>query len=150
MYAQVYSTAEVVVEEERKEGNLHPMNYTCKIQTNKQTQNEKDTWVPSLENWESGLKIFYGYIKIFNGYYLLSNCSIFIHISMSLCFQFMRACKYSIQHAAHHVTSDRHVPTDLVNFSPAVIRSRKGFGQGVVMAEAYLMKGRGGGWSSRS
>ena len=32
--------AKVVAEEERKEGNLDPTNYTRKIQTNIQTQNE--------------------------------------------------------------------------------------------------------------
>ena len=50
----------------------------------------------------------------------------------------------------HHVTSDGRVATHLVNFSPAVVRSREGLGQGVVVAKTYLVKGWGRGQSSCS
>ena len=50
-----HCVAKVVAEEEIKKGNLE-MNYTHKI------QNEEDTWVPSLENWDGRLKIFYAVI----------------------------------------------------------------------------------------
>ena len=49
-------------------------------------------------------------------------------------------------HAPHVVTSLQATPTDLVNFSLAVIRSGKGLSHCVVVAESYLMEGRGGGW----
>ena len=52
---QVYIThyiiiAKAVAEEEKKEGNLYPTNYTHKIQTNKQTQNERTLGCPALRN----------------------------------------------------------------------------------------------------
>ena len=60
MKVQVYIAhylAKVVVEKEKTEVNLDTTNYTREIQTSKQTQNEQDTWVPSLENWDSGLNV---------------------------------------------------------------------------------------------
>ena len=51
--------AEVVAEEEKK-GRKPRTNTPHPQSTTKQIQNEQDTWVPSLENWDGGLKIFYG------------------------------------------------------------------------------------------
>ena len=48
--------AKVVVEEEKKGGNPDPTGCTCKVHTN----THKMIWVPSLENWDGGLTIFYG------------------------------------------------------------------------------------------
>ena len=51
--------AKVVAEEEKKGRKSRPNKLYTLIE-HKQTQIELDTQVPSLENWDGGLKIFYG------------------------------------------------------------------------------------------
>ena len=46
------------VEERQKKGEAHEPKQTKTIQTYR----VQDTWMPSLENWGGGLKIFCGYI----------------------------------------------------------------------------------------
>ena len=56
MYIHVHSTLALRKQKEMK-GKVNPPNHS----PDKQTYIARDTWMPSLENWGGGLKIFCGY-----------------------------------------------------------------------------------------